>query len=332
MGTIRHGMARAQLALFADPRSLISTVLCQAAVRLARARVDIEVVAIVDAAQTALPWGVPASKLAADLAKRLFDAAHPLVLRRPLLTRVPALARRLQVPLLVPPERDVNDPGFVASVRADLGADAGLNLFGTQIFAPELLGALPGGVVNYHNGLLPAYRGTHATAWSVYRGEPTTGLTFHRMTDEIDAGPILVQDAILVRSNASVRELEWEKTVRAAALLPPVLDAIVAGDPGRSQAGEPSYFGRKDHRAITWIEKPGSLTFGELDRRLHAFGNLRMLLGGEIYRATRLRRVGPRGPRRAHLSFTTADGITGEADRLLFLPPELHRIAGALRP
>ncbi|MCI0632986.1 MAG: hypothetical protein L0206_03585, partial [Actinobacteria bacterium] len=265
------------------------------------------------------------------LAKPLLDSAQPLVLQRPLFARVPRIARRLRVPLCVPANRDVNEPGFVASIRTELRADAGLNLYGTQIFGPQLLGAFPGGVANYHNGSLPGYRGVGATAWSIYRGELATGFTFHRMTVGIDEGPILVEDAIPVQPGATLDELEWKKTVGAAALVPSVLDALVHGDPGRPQAGEPTYFSFLDRREITHIPNPSNLTYVEIERRLRAFGGLRMRLDGKAYGVTRVRRAGPRGPRHRQLSFVTADGVTAVADRLDFLPPGLHRLRAALR-
>ena len=105
-------------------------------------------------------------------------------------------ARGLRVPrgasVIVPPLRNVNHPEFVALVRGELRPDAALSLGCEQIFGGELLAAL-GRPVNYHSGLLPAYRGLQSTAWSLYRGEPVTGFSYHLMEESIDAGPILVQ-------------------------------------------------------------------------------------------------------------------------------------------
>jgi hypothetical protein len=78
------------------------------------------------------------------------------------------------VPVIVPPEHNVNHSEFVALVRRELRPDAGLSLGCEQIIGGELLAARP--PVNYHTGVLPAYRGPRSTAWSLYRGEPVTGL------------------------------------------------------------------------------------------------------------------------------------------------------------
>jgi methionyl-tRNA formyltransferase len=325
-------MRPTRLVVFAHARAWSSVVLCQAAARAVRARGEqVVIAAFVDAARGTQSGGGPAFQLAAALARRLFDSTQPLALERPILARVPQVARRSGVPLLVPANRDINEPGFVALLRAELRPDAALNLCATQIFRPELLAVFPAGVVNYHNGLLPGYRGVGATAWSVYRGDSTTGLSFHRMSAGIDEGPILVQGTIPVRHGASLCELETEKVLRAAALLPEALDALLAGDPGQPQAGEPAYFSLRDRRAITRIRDPGEIAYAEIERRLRAFGVLHMSLGGERYGVTRVRRTNPHGTRPRRLSFTTADGVAAEADRLDFLPPGLHRLRATLR-
>ncbi len=49
------------------------------------------------------------------------------------------------------------------------------------------------GAINYHDSLLPAYSGFHATTWSILDNAVQHGITWHRMTKEVDAGPYLLQ-------------------------------------------------------------------------------------------------------------------------------------------
>ncbi len=238
-----------------------------------------------------------------------------------MVTNVRRMARRAHVPLLVPPERDLNDPRFILRLRDELRAEVGLSLLVPQIFQSPLL-AVFGGVVNFHPGRLPAYRGLAPTAWEVYQGEALGGFTFHLMTPGIDEGPVVVERTVAISDRLTVEELEWLKIEQATALLDGVFDALVRGETGRAQeqAGTAGYFGRPELRAIRRIEDPGAQTWPELELRLRAFGSLALRLGRETYWVTRLRRIQGTGRRRSGRSFTTSDGIRVEACRFRYLP------------
>jgi len=62
--------------------------------------------------------------------------------------------------------------------------------------APAELLALPRlGAINFHDSLLPAYSGFNAMTWAILDGQSAHGVTWHRMTHEVDAGTVLVQKA-----------------------------------------------------------------------------------------------------------------------------------------
>ena len=44
---------------------------------------------------------------------------------------------------------------------------------------------------NVHTGLLPEYGGTNILDYTIQNGEYQQGLTFHKMTDKLDFGPII---------------------------------------------------------------------------------------------------------------------------------------------
>lgn len=318
------------LVIVADEGSFLDVVLVEAAVRAARNRDDVEVVAVCDTARRSQPRGLrPVARLvAASCIKRLFDPAHPIVLHRPMLESLEAIARRARVQYVTPPARDINHPDFVAWLRDRPQPTFALVLGSMQILRPPVLGEFER-VVNYHNSLLPSYRGLGATAWSVYRAEPETGFTFHLMTDGIDQGPILLQGAVPIRPGASVLQLEWEKTARAAASIELVLELMLRGEPGREQEGRASYFGRRELEEIQAIDDPARHTWEELARRIRAFGVVTLRLGGSAYEVTRLRQLGD-APGRPGLCFTTSDGVAAEPCRFLHLPLPLYRLYEAL--
>lgn len=51
-------------------------------------------------------------------------------------------------------------------------------------------------VINYHNALLPQHKGVHAHVWAIYEGDRKSGITWHKVVKDIDAGDIIVQREI----------------------------------------------------------------------------------------------------------------------------------------
>lgn len=60
----------------------------------------------------------------------------------------------------------------------------------------EILHLLPKGCWNFHFGLLPAYPGADPIFWQLKNGEKEGGVTVHKMTTAIDAGPWLLQEKV----------------------------------------------------------------------------------------------------------------------------------------
>lgn len=230
------------------------------------------------------------------------------------------VARARAIPVLTPPPAGINDPVFVAEVLGATGADVALSYYCTQIWKRELLGAFDH-AVNYHDGFLPWYKGVAATSFSLYHGEPTTGFTFHRMTEGIDAGPILVQGSVTTGDHTMFAEADRRKVAAGVAALPRVLDLIAAGDPGTPQTDAGSYFSGRDLRDVFNVRSPSGLTTTELQRRIRAFGSVRVTIDGVEWPVTRVR---PGRPGDA-FTFVTADGSYCTADRIRGLPARFAR-------
>jgi phosphoribosylglycinamide formyltransferase 1 len=85
----------------------------------------------------------------------------------------------------------------------DLVAMAG---FGTVLDQPVHDG-FPGRILNTHPALLPAFPGWHAVEAALAAGVKVTGCTVHLATVEMDAGPILAQEAVSVEDGDTVETL-----------------------------------------------------------------------------------------------------------------------------
>ena len=78
--------------------------------------------------------------------------------------------------------------------------------FGT-ILAKPIFDRFAGRILNTHPALLPAFPGWHAVADALDYGVKVTGCTVHVATEEVDAGPILAQEAVAVLPDDTVESL-----------------------------------------------------------------------------------------------------------------------------
>lgn len=93
--------------------------------------------------------------------------------------------------------------GVLSGWDVDLIAMAG---FGT-ILGKGMFEAYPGHILNTHPALLPSFPGWHGVEDALAYGVKVTGCTVHVATEEVDAGPILAQEAVAVEPGDTVESL-----------------------------------------------------------------------------------------------------------------------------
>lgn len=74
----------------------------------------------------------------------------------------------------------------------------------SKILKKDILHAAQIAAINFHGSLLPKYAGLGSILQCLRKGEERTGGTFHTMTEEIDAGHILLQKEISIMESDSV--------------------------------------------------------------------------------------------------------------------------------
>ena len=190
--------------IFTDVNSPVSAALVLETLRLCRLRSDIEVCGIV----TSSPARFRSSRGrdALRVGRRILVSAANRRIRASI--RAPTLnldrvERQAGIPVLVPPNGDPNDPRFLALLDEHVRPDLALSYFYLRIFRSTLLARFEQ-AVNFHDGLLPNHRGLLATSFSVYDGDAKTGFTFHRMTIDVDAGPILLQGSVPIHAQETI--------------------------------------------------------------------------------------------------------------------------------
>lgn len=85
------------------------------------------------------------------------------------------------------------------------------------------------GAINIHPSLLPHYRGPTPTHWAIIHGEKETGITYHVLTEQIDAGDILLKRAISIGGLVD-GELRRKLAGLAADMLDPFLTMYMSGN------------------------------------------------------------------------------------------------------
>jgi methionyl-tRNA formyltransferase len=85
------------------------------------------------------------------------------------------------------------------------------------------------GAVNVHFSLLPKYRGAAPVQWALARCETKTGVTTMMMSEKMDEGDLLLQDAIEIGDNEHAPALTERLAASGAALLVRTLAGLEAG-------------------------------------------------------------------------------------------------------
>src|SRR5262249_12397869 len=102
---------------------------------------------------------------------------------------VKALALERGLPVLQP-ER-VRDPAFLDALRA-LAPDLVVVAAYGRILPRTVLDLPPRGCINVHASLLPRHRGAAPIAHAIMAGDAKTGVCIMAMTEEMDAGEVLL--------------------------------------------------------------------------------------------------------------------------------------------
>ena len=76
-----------------------------------------------------------------------------------------------------------------------------------RLLSPVLLRAFPSRVVNVHPSLLPAFPGRDAQRQAWEHGVKISGATVHIVDEDLDAGPIIMQEAVAVLEEDGPDEL-----------------------------------------------------------------------------------------------------------------------------
>jgi len=127
------------------------------------------------------------------------------------------------------------DAAMLAWLR-DRGVELVVNAGYDRILSPAFVAAYPRRIVNVHPSLLPAFAGgMDAVERALAAGVEVTGCTVHVVTDEVDAGPILLQAAVPVLAGDTVEVLRARIQAEEHRILPEAIELIAQASPSLRQ-------------------------------------------------------------------------------------------------
>jgi methionyl-tRNA formyltransferase len=193
------------------------------------------------------------SEFAATVLRRLADSPHApaLVVTPPdrpkgrgrHLSPPPAAKAATEIGLAVHQTESVNRRESAAALGAAKPEVVAVCAFGQLIKEPLLSDHL---MLNVHPSLIPRWRGAAPIERTLMTGDERTGVTIMRVTEELDAGPVALQEAIAVQADDDYGSLSARLAELAGELLVRALDRL---------AESSLEFSEQDEALATYAEK-----------------------------------------------------------------------------
>ena len=95
-----------------------------------------------------------------------------------------------------------------------------------KIVSKKFVDAFPGRIINLHPSLLPKYKGLHAVEQAMKAGEKETGCSVHFVTEQLDSGAVIKQQAVPILPDDTVESLTRAIQQAEHYLLPLVINAF----------------------------------------------------------------------------------------------------------
>jgi phosphoribosylglycinamide formyltransferase 1 len=98
-----------------------------------------------------------------------------------------------------------------------------------RILSRQFVASRPGGILNIHPSLLPAYPGLHTHRRVLAAGDAAHGASVHFVTAELDGGPVILQSRLAVRPGETEAALSARVQATEHIIYPRVIGWIATG-------------------------------------------------------------------------------------------------------
>ena len=119
------------------------------------------------------------------------------------------LAKRAKIPFVIVKEKDQSRAeDKIISILKKFDIDLIVLARYMRILSPNFVWRYPNRVINIHPSLLPAFPGAYAYVQAYERGAKIVGCTAHYVTEDLDQGPIIFQDAFAIEETETLDSLK----------------------------------------------------------------------------------------------------------------------------
>ncbi len=139
-----------------------------------------------------------------------------------------------------------------------------------KILPKTILDLPPLGCINIHASLLPKYRGAAPMQWAIAQGETHSGVTIMQVSEELDAGDMLLQKSVALKSDETGGSLHDTLAALGAQALVEAMTLFRRGKlvatPQDHAAATYAPLLKKEDGEIDWSRRAASI-----ERRVRAF-------------------------------------------------------------
>ena len=120
-----------------------------------------------------------------------------------------SLAKKEKIPFVMIDEKDqLEAEEKIISTIKKFDVDLIVLARYMRILSPNFVWRYPNRIINIHPSLLPAFPGAFAYVQAYERGAKIVGCTAHYVTEDLDQGPIIFQDAFAIDENETLESLK----------------------------------------------------------------------------------------------------------------------------
>jgi len=178
---------------------------------------------------------------------------------------VKVIARKYKIPIEQPEKLQV-----ISYKLQDLKPDLIIVAAYSQILPKSILDIPRYGCLNIHPSLLPKYRGPSPIQYAILNGDEETGVTIIKMTDKIDAGPIVAYKNFAINEKVNYVDLENKLANLGLKLLietiPKLINRKIKPIPQNNSKATFTKILAKENGKINWQK-----TAEEIERQIRAF-------------------------------------------------------------
>ncbi|MDE1766402.1 MAG: formyltetrahydrofolate deformylase [Thaumarchaeota archaeon] len=119
------------------------------------------------------------------------------------------LAKKAKIPFVMVDEKDQSSAEEkIITIGKKYNVDLMVLARYMRILSPNFVWRYPNRIINIHPSLLPAFPGAFAYVQAYERGAKIVGCTAHYVTEDLDQGPIIFQDAFAIDEDETLESLK----------------------------------------------------------------------------------------------------------------------------